>query len=211
MDSSQNIDVLEKDALFMITDFLTAEFLSNLVSEISEAKQYHTPLIDLEDRIAPSDKIPGRPNAVFEIPKPLHERLEKEIAGVKPEIERAFSIQLADMRHLYYSVYQSGDFIGRHADASPHTDEVDGVRTPKVIIIIFVNDQLDDDYKNESISGYTGGELTIYGLIKNKTLKDFGYPLRCKAGTLVAFRAECLHEVAEVISGTRYVANARFY
>ena len=209
MKASHKIDVLENDGLFMVLDFLDQGFLSDLLSEISNAKQFFTPFLDFENQIEREEKIPGRPNAVFEISEPLHKKLENKILEIKPEIEESMSIELDDLQNLYYSVYQTGDFIGSHADASRHTNELDGVRTPRMVVIVFLNDHVDE--QDNSLEGYSGGELTIYGLIKNRKLKGFGYPLKCKAGTLLAFPAHCKHEVTKVTRGTRYVANTRFF
>ncbi len=211
MSASKTIDVLKKDALFLMPDFLGADFSSRLCDEINSAKKFLTPLEDFEKRIERKEKLAGRPNAVFDIPVELQEKLEGKILDVKPVLEKHFSTELDELKLTYYAIYHTGDFFERHADAASNAKNINGVRQTKLVIVVFLNDNADDETDKDSFSGYTGGQLTIYGLIKDKKFEHFGYPLSCKAGTLVAFRSTCLHEVAEVTSGTRYVVNSGFY
>ncbi len=210
MDISGKINVLKEDSLLIIPEFLSKKFSSQLRQEIAKSKQYLTPLIDVEKRIERKEKLEGRPNAVFDISADLQERLENKISDIKPAVEDFFSIKLSEPKKPYYAIYQTGDFVERHADAHPNVKNTNEIKSTRIVIIILLNDNI-GEATDENASNFTGGHLTFYGVIKDKAFKEYGYPLKAKAGTLIAFPATCLHEVTKVTSGVRYVVNTGFY
>lgn len=77
----------------------------------------------------------------------------------------------------------------------------------KVTIVIYLNDETDEPTQHS----YQGGNLTFYGLVKNETFEEFGYPIKGEAGKLIAFPSTVMHEVTPVIRGTRYVISSAYY
>ena len=74
-------------------------------------------------------------------------------------------------------------------------------------LVIFLNDETEE----KTIDGFQGGRLTIYGLLKDEVLRKFGYPIKARAGQLVAFQSRLVNEVTPVTSGVRYSINTAFY
>ena len=50
---------------------------------------------------------------------------------------------------------------------------------------------------------YTGGALTLYGLVDDPKWRDYGFAVAPAPGLLVAFPSDMLHEVTPVIAGER--------
>jgi len=69
--------VIKSGALFVQENFLDKEFTREIRREIDDARQYSTPLQDVEKRIERKDPPKGRPKSAFDISKPLQNKLEK--------------------------------------------------------------------------------------------------------------------------------------
>ena len=202
--------ILKNDALFAVPNFIGCSFSAELCVEAESAKQYRTPLVDIEKRIEYETFVKGRPNVVFDIPHKLQAELKKKISDIKPSIEKYFSVELGEAVDPHVTIWKQGDYIGCHVDAvdSPTPPQESIIR---IILLLFLNDNADDEDESELVSSYTGGNLTIYGLIKDKVFEKFGYPFKGKTGTLIAFRSSCIHEVTQIMSGTRYVLKSGYY
>ena len=203
-------DVLKRDALFIVPNFVDRSFAAELCREADSAKQYRTPLVDVEKRIE-SEKISEcRPNVVFDFSQSLQTGLVKKLSDIKPAIERFFSFGLGEYVESHVTIWKSGDFIGRHVDAvEPQNRSQEPII--RIVVLIFLNDHVGEGLEPEPGSQYAGGNLTIYGLIKDKAFEDFGYPVEGKTGTLVAYRSTAIHEVTPIQKGIRYVLKSGYY
>ena len=198
-------NVLESGTLFVEKDFLTREFLSAIREEIDGAKQYNGPMLDIENRIESPEKKAGRPNIVLDLPPHSLNELKQKALQLKPRLEEFFSAELTKIKEPHFVVYNTGDFLGSHIDIK--MDQNADSESYGISTVVFLNDRDEDS----SDDGFSGGDLTLYGLIKNKAFSEFGYPVKAEAGKIVAFSASCLHEVTPVARGTRYVINGGFY
>ena len=93
--------------------------------------------------------------------------------------------------------YQTGDYF------SPHTDEQ---RHRRLNISIYLNNQAKSANSNE----YSGGELTLYGLVKSAGWENRGITTPGVQGMLVAYPVNIVHEVTPVEKGSRYAIVTRF-
>ncbi len=202
--------VLKDSALFMRKDFFCPADCSKLCLEVDAAKQYRTPMLDFETRTE-SDTVSHRnPKIAFDFSRSLFDAFEQKLLEIKPSIGSFFSLKLGDNPSPHITVWKPGDFSGCHLDASVDSDPDEGL-VPRIVVLLFLNDNVDYEIREPSPKTYTGGNLTLYGMIRNETFEKHGYPLRGQTGMLAAFKATSPHEVTPVISGMRYVLKTGFY
>ena len=198
--------VLKPDELFVKTEFIDSDLAFEIRNEVDSSRQYTTPLEDVEQRVERKVPVAGRPKSVFDINERISTKLSERFLAIRKEMARFFDTDLGELKDPYYLVYREGEYLDRHVDA------INGMEHPvapstEVAFVVFLNDH--DEFG--SPGSFTGGDLTIYGIIGNQDFEGFGYPIKGKTGTLVAFRATRLHEVTKVASGKRYVINSGFY
>jgi SM-20-related protein len=77
-------------------------------------------------------------------------------------------------------------------------------RRRAISAVVFLNDQCED----AGVAGaFTGGGLTFYGLLADDPRgQSIGLPIQGRAGQLVAFKTDLVHEVTPVVSGERCTA-----
>jgi len=199
--------VIKRDELFVEPNFLDSDFALRIRRGIRDARQYTTPLQDVEKRVEMKEPPKGRPKSVFDISKELQNELAENISNIKPNIEAFFSLSLGKKKIPYFAIYRTGDFLDIHADAAKSKIPYSKAEWTKIAIVVFLNDQ----DKTDSPNSFTGGDLNLYGLINHPPLENFGYPIKAEMGKLVAFRSIRIHEVTPVTSGTRYVVNSGYY
>jgi len=123
--------------------------------------------------------------------KTILEKVEKEI---KPELEAFFGMKLKYSKPIQSLIYNKGHFF------KPHKDDIktnDGKNFRKITTVFFLNHQGNDPAKSD----YEGGTLNLYGLLEMFPNRNF--PIPCLKGTMVAFKADTIHEVTEIIRGQR--------
>ena len=135
------------------------------------------------------------------------EQLRDHLNQLKPRLEEHFGLSLENFETPLCLGYQVGDFY------QPHRDNVDlgegapgSISRRKISIVLFLNGG-----REPFPSGYRGGELTFYGLLKNNRSADRGIPLGATRGLLVAFPSERVHQVQPVTEGHRYTVVSWFY
>jgi len=97
--------------------------------------------------------------------------------------------------------YSTGDYFRSHRDNSHDGLDPPTVRTRRLSVVCFLN----DDSPSDGLPVFDGGALVIH-VPKNGLLEPVVVHL--SAGSLIVFRAELLHEVRPVRSGVRYSAIA---
>ena len=137
---------------------------------------------------------------IASVPHAMKAASNLKLAGIKPELERHFSLRLDDCEPPQFLAYGPGHFYVPHFDSSDDEDAPEYMRRRGVSIVIFLNAQS----VLPAPDCYGGGSLVFYGLIKEPAFKALGLPLEATAGMLVAFRSAILHEVKPVTHGNRY-------
>jgi len=117
-----------------------------------------------------------------------------------PKIAAHFALELQECQEPQLLRYASGDFFIPHRDSYKDAGELERVRVRVASVVIFLNRAADPPGEME----YSGGALTLYGLMKKPGSEEFGMPLDAEPGLLVAFPSETLHEVQPVAAGERF-------
>jgi len=124
-----------------------------------------------------------------------------------PRLATHFGRRLAGMQAPQFLVYREGDFFRPHHDDSEEPEAPDFVRQRSVSAVVFLN----SDSAGEP-AGYSGGELTFYGLMDDDVSgESVGLPLAGETGLLIAFPAHVVHSVSPVTAGERYTVVSWFF
>lgn len=122
------------------------------------------------------------------------------LLDARAELGRRFGCELTECQGPTYLAYKPGDFFEPHRDDSHKPDAPALVRTRRVSVVIFLSDE---DAGGET-GEYAGGSLAFYGLLKDPRCAQLGLPVKGRAGLLVAFRSDVVHQVAPVTRGERF-------
>jgi SM-20-related protein len=116
----------------------------------------------------------------------------RAVRGLKPELETHFGRLLEDWEGPDFLVYEPGAFYTPHRDVGPQHDR------RAISTVIFLNATTPN-----GADGYTGGALTLYGLLDGPQWEHFPVPIEPTPGLLVAFPSSTVHEVQPVSAGRR--------
>jgi predicted 2-oxoglutarate/Fe(II)-dependent dioxygenase YbiX len=117
--------------------------------------------------------------------------VEKAIEAERDALASFFGAPLGEREGPGFLRYGPGGFYRRHRDRGTSASWPGAARRA-VAVVVFLND------------GFSGGTLRVHGDEQTREV----VPLE---GTLVAFPAEVLHEVATVVDGTRDTIVDWFY
>ena len=134
------------------------------------------------------------------VPDDVVDLVRTRLLAIKPDLEGAFNVTLADCQKPSFLHYVTGDFYQRHRDGSAHADASPISIARRVSVVVFLNARA-----AEATEGaYGGGALTFYELFEGEKARGIGLPLDASEGLLVAFRADLPHSVAPVTHGDRF-------
>jgi SM-20-related protein len=144
-----------------------------------------------------------RQTAQVQVSETTSRDMIERLLALKPRAEEFFAMPLADLVEVpKFLIYRKGHFFAPHRDVLRADDEVSApiIRARRVNLVVALNDE------SEAVDegGYRGAALTLYGLIDKPEWRKYGFPVGVRAGSLVAFRADVLHEVAPIVEGERY-------
>ena len=133
--------------------------------------------------------------------------VKKYLRFIKTRIEASFNTVLEDCQNPHFLLYKEGDFFHPHKDNSDREESPNWFKDRKISVVIFLNSEAEKPKR----SSYVGGGLTFYQLANIPPFDTNGFRIIGKAGMLVAFRSDILHEVTEVKYGERYSIVSWFY
>ena len=135
----------------------------------------------------------------IDIEREILELVETRIDGIRTAIERATGRPLGEREGTGFLRYHPGGFYRAHRDRGAVRGWPAAARR-QTTVIVFLNRGGDGPECD-----FAGGDLNLYPAV--------GAPVRITpdAGLLVAFPADCLHEVSPVTGGTRDAAVDWFY
>ena len=183
------LDFLSKAGLFTRAEFLSGNRCAGICLEMrnaerAEAEVYGTDAPAVNRAIRTASEVELRAAQAVEI--------AQRIAALQPDLEDHFRVTLTGCEEPTFLVYAAGGFYRPHRDRSLPADAAAGdARARRVSTVLFLNDD------------YTGGALTLYGLVKDPAWRDYGFAVTPAPGLLVAFASDLLHEVTPVIAGER--------
>lgn len=189
--------LLRSLGIFIIEDFMLASECSSLCYEVRHSDKTEAGTLSESDRVERIDNHIRR-TKYGEISKSSHASIHQRIRDLKPSLENFFNESLADeLEQPKYLHYAKGDFF------APHTDEQ---FNRKINITINLNSR-----KGQSPDqGYEGGDLQLYGLIKQDGFNKRGIAAPSHSGCLIAYPVNIVHEVTPITSGERFSIVSRF-
>lgn len=185
--------------LFLQENFVTTELAAAVVAEMlrdpgSAAEVFAEP----GHEIAPATR-----HATERTPGPAASAIDAAFDASRPALERCFGGALGMREPTSFVTYERGQYYRPHVDCGP-ADRAAAARDRAVSVVLFLND-------GASAIGFDGGALVFYDLLDDARARGIGFPLEPRAGLLVAFRSDVLHEVAPVTGGVRAVAVTWFH
>lgn len=130
----------------------------------------------------------------------LDSLVRERLLDLRAHLGRRFGVEVNDCQRLTFLIYKPGDYFEPHKDNSRQSDAPDFIRARQVSAVIFLSDE---DAGGET-GEYAGGSLGFYGLLKDPRCAHLGIPVKGRAGLLVAFRSDVVHQVTPVARGERF-------
>lgn len=193
-----SVELLQKLGVYIDTEFLPIDLCDEICQAMDVAAKRPAPIYD-EQKDATALKPELRSSYYADVPIPLGQQIAAMVRGVQPAIERHFCEKYHPTNYEppKFLVYEEGNFFDLHKD-----DQL----KRKINISIYLNAEAKDPIGHE----YTGGNLILYGLIKEQAFATKGIALNGLKGMLVAYRSETPHEVTKILNGKRYAVVSRF-
>ncbi len=202
----KKLSVLNDLGLFAVENFFDRNFCVELLEVIKNSTSLPTPLPEYIVEGIDYETDNKRPRVINDYPEKISNLLTGRFNELIPRLKDHFQIEIDSIFPPYFSIYQKGNFLGKHADGA---ETFRGKKTKivsKLQSIVFLNDY-SEEVKTDT---FQGGILNIYGLIKNDNFKKFGYPIKAKTGDLIVFPSRLVHEVTTIEGGTRFTLNTSF-
>jgi predicted 2-oxoglutarate/Fe(II)-dependent dioxygenase YbiX len=191
--------------LYIVKNFLDAELCQKLRDEMSSAIHTKAMVFAIDSNEGVVDEH-YRKTKYAEVSDSTLSIVEARLLCFKPELERYFNLVLTDCETPHFLVYEENDFFKMHNDLTRSEKPLaqgikpDNIMDRQVSVVIFLNNQM-EEFLPES---YCGGSLTFYGSIDKPLWNNSSFPLVGKAGLLVAFRSNVVHQVNTITQGKRY-------
>lgn len=123
------------------------------------------------------------------------------------DFTRCFEIEIKDCQEPTFLAYRPGDFFEPHRDRTQNENAPANIQQRRVSAVVFLNDERGGETEGE----YEGGELAFFKLFKDPRCQNIAIPVQGKAGMLVAFRSEVIHQVFPVVEGERFTIVTWFF
>lgn len=139
-----------------------------------------------------------RSASYIEVDAEIRASVESRLDAVRTTLAEWLSMPLEAREGAGFVRYPPGGFYRPHRDRGVDP-EWDGARQRRIAVVVFLNSSRERPQDDE----FSGGILRLLG--------DRAVDVVPARGSLVAFRAEALHEVTPVIAGARDVVVDWFY
>ena len=127
------------------------------------------------------------------------EQIEAMLDSSRHRVAEALGIEVGAREGAGFVRYPEGGFYRPHRDRGHDPQWTDAARRA-IALVLFLNSSREASPDGD----FDGGVLRLFG-------PDEAIDVKPEAGTLVAFRADLLHEVTEVRGGTRDTVVDWFY
>jgi SM-20-related protein len=198
-----NADFFSQLGLFVRKSFIDAETCARIQAEVRAGAPVPRKIIRHGVEMLDED---FRKSSTVAVSAATRAYIEERLLAVRPDLERCFGTTLPTHEPPYFGAYREGDFFMPHTDGSDNPDSLEIIKARHVTAVIFLNGQTDDP----GDASYCGGSLVLYGLIDDPAWTQFGFPVASEPGTLIAFRANVIHEVEPITAGVRCTVVCRF-
>ena len=190
--------------LFVRRDFLSPADCSRIHSEMRNARRSRATVFRKNQELLDEG---SRRTKLVEVSGESVAQVRSLLRALLSELGAHFRMSFSDCEVPQFLAYEARDFFRAHRDGSDSADANELMRERKVSVVIFLNTESD----HPAEGSYTGGALTIYGLLGDARSEAYGFPMKGEQGALVAFRSNLLHEVTPVQEGERYTIACWFY
>ena len=194
-----------KLGLFVVEDFFDKQTCVQIQAEMRTVDHTRAEVVDGSSKVE-LVKQTSRRTLDARVSGRTSEQVKVRLRSLQPELESHFRIGLSDCETPQFLIYKPGDFFRPHRDGDDDPDKPEYINKRRVSLIIFLNDQSEEHRPNT----YSGGSLTLYGVVSEPRWAKYGFHLTGVAGLLIAFRSELFHEVGEVAAGERYTIASWF-
>ena len=184
--------LLAKLGLFIDETFLPHDLAARCVERWSTQPAFPGEIAGGDQTI---DRTRRRVSEV-DLPAPDAEWLNALIGNRRDAIERHLAMPLGAAEPAAALHYTVGDFFRPHRDRASTVDSSSGHHHRRVSVVVFLNDAA-------APITFAGGHLRLYGVL-DPAREDLGVDVEARAGTLVAFRSDLLHEVTPITAGDRF-------
>lgn len=198
-----NTSLLLGAGCFIVEGFLSQLECNTLVAQAAGSKYIPSRLISAEG-IVRLDETYRRTKTANISPKTTS-ALKNKLVSLIPTLEQHFRTRLTGRENPQLLVYGKGDFFAPHRDVVENETTI--VHRRRISVLIFLNRGTD----TISESQYSGGNLTLYGLVPHPGWEEIGFSVPRNPGLLIGFPSNTLHEVSRVIEGTRYTIVSWFF
>jgi SM-20-related protein len=194
-----------KLGLFVVEDFFDREICGRLQSEMQAATHECAAVVDGSSKVE-RVKHASRRTGDATVSATTSSLVQSHLRSLQPQLESHFHIQLSDCEKPQFLIYKPGDFFRPHRDGDDDEAKPEYINKRRVSLVIFLNNP-SEEHRPET---YSGGSLTLYGVVNNPSWRNYGFQLTGTAGLLIAFRSDLFHEVSEVVAGERYTVVSWF-
>jgi len=191
--------------LFAIKEFFDAGLCAKLRTEARLATSQAATVVGKDGKGILDEKT--RTTKCTQVSQETIAYIKLQLLAVKPQLESHFHVKLKDCEKPQLLRYHPGGFYVPHPDSNHAENAPQYLKERKVSTVIYLNSEV-DKYAEEC---YTGGALTLYGLIEGERWQKYGFHLMGEAGLLIAFPSDILHQVEPVIEGERYTIVTWFF
>ena len=194
-----NAEFFARLGLVVIREFLDSDLCTMLVTEARSSARI--PSLTYADGGTSADKSFRRASDV-KVSRRSRLMVQQRLLAVKPKMEEHFGMSLSDCEMPDFLSYNEGDFFRMHCDSGDSEDEScpERLKKRKVSAVIFLNRQSE----RPEYGCYSGGSLSLHGLLDKPEWRSFAFPLIGEPGLLIAFRSDTYHEVEPVTHGERH-------
>ncbi len=193
-----------KLGLFVEPDFFNGKVCSKFRSEAKKAAGLSSSIL-LNGYLGVDENI--RKSKTLTVSENTITFVRERLLSIKPRIEASFNSVLKECKEPKFLLYKEGDYFHPHKDNFGGKESHKLAKENKISVVIFLNSETEMPERNS----YVGGGLTFYRLVNNPPFNTNGFRIIGKAGMLVAFRSDILHEVTAVKHGERYSIVCWFY
>ncbi|HEY6417952.1 MAG TPA: 2OG-Fe(II) oxygenase [Candidatus Binataceae bacterium] len=193
--------------LFVVPGFLDPKFVADLCAAMTVAPAEKGRVVESDGLEGVDEKIRKVESIV--LPREIRADLKKRLAGLLPQLEKHFKMQLGGCESPGFLIYRPGDFYTPHKDGGSPSGKNQTSRQRRVSVVIFLNRESPEPEEG----AYGQGRLTFYGLLKDKgpDWERCPLPLSAEPGLLVAFPSQMIHGVTPVSHGQRLTVVTWFY
>jgi predicted 2-oxoglutarate/Fe(II)-dependent dioxygenase YbiX len=204
-----SLDLLSRLGVYLSRDFLPEILCEALQRQLSETAGTLAEEVYSEDvrRVNPD----VRRTQEVEVADDLRLEVAARLDAIRPALAAHFNVPLEGSEGVAFLVYERGGFYRPHRDRARRDPAAGGNETyrRRVSAVVFLNQPA--EIEPPAALEYTGGRLTLYGLVDDDRWRDVGFPIDGEAGLLVAFDSSVIHEVTPVSAGRRMTAVDWFY